>query len=198
MPRLPINYKHSMIYKIVCRDPTITDAYIGSTTDFAGRKSAHKITCRNGNSSLDVYRFINVHGGWESWDMILIESFTCTTSLELHQRERFYIDELKPTLNMRKPARSADDLSINLLQYRELHRAKHNSYALNYYQVNKIQLRAKAVAKDLNAPFIKCPCCCQSYQKHKQANHIATKHHRTITTLFERCGKILSKAKQPY
>ena len=190
MPRLPINYKNSMIYKIVCRDPSITD--------FVHRKSSHKITCRSGKSTLNVYTFINGHGKWENWDMILIETFTCTTSLELHQRERHYIDELKPTLNMRKPARSADDLSVNLLQYRELHRAKHNSYALNYYQVNKIQLRAKAVAKNLTAPFIKCSCCCQSYQKHKQANHFATKYHRTIATLIDRCDKVLFEAKQPY
>ena len=198
MPRLPINYKHSMIYKIVCRDPTITDAYIGSTTDFVSRKSKHKITCRNGKSNLTVYRFINDHGGWENWDMILIQSFTCTTNLELHQRERHYIDELKPTLNMRKPARSAEDLSKTLLQYRELHRIKHNSYSRVYNQANKVQLKAKAIARYLNAPFIKCPCCCQSYQKHKQVKHFTSKRHRTITTLFERCGKILSKAKQPY
>ena len=87
MPRLPVNYKHSMIYKIVCRDPTITDSYIGSTTDFVNRKSAHKQTCRGGKSALNVYTFINENGRWENWDMILLESFTCTTSLELHQRE---------------------------------------------------------------------------------------------------------------
>ncbi len=42
MPRNEIDYSKTIIYKIVCNDLTITDCYVGSTTDFKTRKAAHK------------------------------------------------------------------------------------------------------------------------------------------------------------
>ena len=38
-----------MIYKIVCKDLSITPVYIGSTTDFTNRKYDHKSSCENVN-----------------------------------------------------------------------------------------------------------------------------------------------------
>ena len=35
------------IYKIVCNDLSITDCYVGHTTDFVKRKCNHKIICNN-------------------------------------------------------------------------------------------------------------------------------------------------------
>ena len=37
-----VNYENAVIYKICCKDPTITDNYIGSTTEF--RKIKKKTT----------------------------------------------------------------------------------------------------------------------------------------------------------
>jgi predicted GIY-YIG superfamily endonuclease len=34
-----------LIYKLVCSDPTITEIYVGSTTNFNERKRGHKKTC---------------------------------------------------------------------------------------------------------------------------------------------------------
>ena len=47
MPRLPIDYSRSVLYKITCRDKTIPDVYVGSTTDFSKRKNRHKTNCNN-------------------------------------------------------------------------------------------------------------------------------------------------------
>ena len=42
MPRKPIDYTNTHFYRIVCKDTSINDCYIGHTTDFKRRKSEHK------------------------------------------------------------------------------------------------------------------------------------------------------------
>jgi predicted GIY-YIG superfamily endonuclease len=47
MPRLAVDYSKTVIYKIVCNDLSITECYVGHTTDFVRRKQAHKHNCNN-------------------------------------------------------------------------------------------------------------------------------------------------------
>jgi predicted GIY-YIG superfamily endonuclease len=42
MPRTPINYENTVFYKIVCKDLNLNYCYVGHTTDFIRRKTAHK------------------------------------------------------------------------------------------------------------------------------------------------------------
>ena len=41
MPRTAIDYSKSQIYRIVCKNPKITDCFIGSTTNLAHMRSNH-------------------------------------------------------------------------------------------------------------------------------------------------------------
>ena len=50
MPRLPIDYSNAVIYKLSCKDKSITEIYIGSTTNFTKRKYEHKKICNNPNN----------------------------------------------------------------------------------------------------------------------------------------------------
>ena len=47
MPRHPINYDNTCFYKIVCKNLDIHDIYVGHTTDFTTRKTAHKTASNN-------------------------------------------------------------------------------------------------------------------------------------------------------
>ena len=38
MPKLPFDFSKTIIYKIVCSDPSVTDCYVGHTTDFIRQK----------------------------------------------------------------------------------------------------------------------------------------------------------------
>jgi predicted GIY-YIG superfamily endonuclease len=61
MPRTPINYQNTVIYKIVCNDLNIKDLYVGHTTDFTKRKCCHKTRCGNINGkhyNYKVYDYI--------------------------------------------------------------------------------------------------------------------------------------------
>ena len=97
------NYNESMIYKLCCLDTTIEEIYIGSTISFRHRKSTHKRDC-NIMSRLGynrkVYQFIRDNGGWDNWDMILIAKVNCNDKMELRQKEREFMEEYKPSLNM--------------------------------------------------------------------------------------------------
>lgn len=99
-------YSNSSIYKLCHRNPIVKDCYIGSTTNFARRRYAHKsyATCdEKGNGNVIVYQFIKATGGWENWDMVELENYSATDKKDLHRREREWIEKEKATLNMRRP-----------------------------------------------------------------------------------------------
>ena len=54
MPKDDIDYSNTIVYKIYCIDKTITDVYIGHTTNFTKRKYQHKTSC--GNSEALKYK----------------------------------------------------------------------------------------------------------------------------------------------
>ena len=97
MPKTPINYQKSVIYKICCKDISITDVYVGSTSNLSRRKPKHKHACaKEGNKShnLNVYRFIRSNGGWSNWSVIVVEEFPCDSKNQLLTRERYNMELL--------------------------------------------------------------------------------------------------------
>lgn len=126
MPKQIIDYSKSVIYKLVCRDLEVKDFYLGSTTNFASRKKNHR---NHSTKPIDrsynypVYVFMRAHGGWGNWDMVLVESYPCSTKLELHARERHWVETLKPSLNTTIPAHPYD---------RSLHRDELATYNRQY------------------------------------------------------------------
>ena len=106
MPRVAVNYQNTIIYKIVCKDISITDCYVGSTTNFTNRKYHHQYACNNEEHKryyLKVYVFIREHGGWHNWEIIPIEKFPCVDMYESLKQERYWIETLKATLNTYMP-----------------------------------------------------------------------------------------------
>ena len=101
--------KIGIIYKLVSTDINIKEIYVGSTINFRTRKCHHKGRCNNEtdkNYNLNVYKYIRANGGWDTFDMIQIEEITHDTKQQLHARERYWIEELKATLNKQIPTRT--------------------------------------------------------------------------------------------
>jgi len=102
MPKLQADYSKNIIYKLCSLDQSITDIYIGQTTNFTKRKNSHKSKC-NKSTTKDynryVYQFIREHGGWDNWSMIQIEEYPCINKREAESRETYWMKELKSTLN---------------------------------------------------------------------------------------------------
>lgn len=139
MPRSPIDYSKTIIYKLCCNDLNITDIYIGHTTDFKSRKAEHKYSCNNEKNKSyhsKVYQYIRNNGGWDNWTMIMIEEYNCNNKLEALKRERELIEVLKSTLNFEIPSRTHKE-------YREDNKDKIKEKYIIYYENNKDKLRSK-------------------------------------------------------
>lgn len=148
MPKKAIDYSNTVIYKIVCNDLNITDCYVGHTTDFRKRKAHHKCNAIN-KKILKVYNFINENGGWDNWQMIMVEKIECVDNLEATARERYWFETLGATLNGNVPNRTQiERITDNHTQI--LEKAK------EYYEKNKeIHLQKAKEYRDKNKEKIK-------------------------------------------
>ena len=109
MPKVAVDYSKTIIYKLVCNDLNINEAYVGHTTDWRNRKCAHKKACNNSNGrkyNFKVYQTIRANGGWENWSMIELESYPCSKIQEATSRERYWYETINSSMNMQYPGRS--------------------------------------------------------------------------------------------
>jgi len=106
MPKTEIDYSNTIIYKITCKDPNVTDVYVGHTTNFVQRKHAHKQSCINNKSpnyKCKLYEVIRNNGGWINWKMEIINFFECHDHYEARKKEQEYFISLNATLNSIEP-----------------------------------------------------------------------------------------------
>jgi hypothetical protein len=103
MPKIPINYANTVIYKIVHKeDFDNVNIYIGSTTDFTRRKTKHKYDCNKINGigyDCKKYQYIRENGGWECFNMIEIEKYPCNDKREAEAREEYWRCHYNAQLN---------------------------------------------------------------------------------------------------
>ena len=158
MPRKIIDYSNTIIYKICCKDPSITDVYVGHTTNFTNRKRNHKVNCNNENIkcyNYYVYQFIRDHGGWDNWSMVELLTVKCIDRKEALQYEQQYINKYKSSLNKIKSLRTEDEKNEMDIYFKSYYidnrnkiieeqkkynlenREKIKEYKRKYYQLNK-------------------------------------------------------------
>ena len=131
MPKNQINYENIVIYKIVCKDLTVKDSYVGSTTSLTKRRSSHRRSCCDSSDpayNQKKYEIMRQNGGWENWEMIEIEKFPCKDGEEARSRERYWFETLQSNLNDRLPQRSHEE------------KVEYNN---NYMKDNKATLKEK-------------------------------------------------------
>jgi hypothetical protein len=149
MPKTNIDYTKTIIYKIVCDDLSVTDLYIGSTTDFIKRKNSHKSRCNNiinKGHSFKIYQTIRENGGWNNWSMVQIDAYPCNNGNEARARERYWYEQLSAKLNMKNPKRENDKeyyeenkekIKTNVKKWCEDNKEKRKEYLNDYYQKTK-------------------------------------------------------------
>lgn len=143
-------YLTSLIYQITCKDQTIKEIYIGSTTQFYSRRRSHKNKCKTGNSKL--YKFIRDNHGWDNFNMHRVEYFRCNTRKELEAREGEMVSIHNATLNKKKPGRSIQQYRLDTkhirnkkcmcvcgLEYTTQHRASHFNTTRHENRMNQLQ-----------------------------------------------------------
>lgn len=208
MPRTNIDYSKTSIYKICCKDISILFLYVGHTTDMRRRKSCHKSNCNNERDksyNIYVYQFIRANGGWDNWDMIEIEKYNAVDGYDAKKRERYWIEELKASLNSYIPTRTdkeyyednkeilaekhkkyyennKEKINENQKEYQkefyENNKDKIKEYQKEYAENNKIKINEKRKEK------ITCECGCLIC-KGDLARHKQSKKHIELMSMKE-------------
>ena len=171
MQKEQIDYSNTLFYKIFCKDVSVTDLYIGHTTNFVQRKSAHKQSCLNpksANYKLKLYNVIRENGGWTNWQMDIIAHHHCKDHYEARTKEQEYFISYNATLNSIEPMpRQKREDAVNRLS-----RASDCS--------------AQLLCKNVNAKKFICEKCdfgCNN--KRDYTRHISTNKHQ----LADNCSK---------
>ena len=125
MPKNPIKYCCTILYKLCCKDLNIKDIYVGHTTNFTRRKYDHKNSCST--KEIKVYQFIRDNGGWDNWEMIEIEKCSFNDSNEARARERYWIETLNSSLNCNIPLRTNKE-------YVDTHKDQRKETSRRYFQ----------------------------------------------------------------
>jgi hypothetical protein len=140
MPKTQTDYSQTIIYKLCCKNPAISEIYIGHTTNFINRKNNHKTNCCNENSNnynLHVYKFIRNNGGWNNWTMIQIEIHKCNNKREAEMRERYWIETLNAELNCISPITTNEEKEQQKKEWYEINKEDILEKVKQNYKENK-------------------------------------------------------------
>jgi hypothetical protein len=179
----------TVIYKIVCNDLSITECYVGHTTDFVRRKWSHKrnTVFENGRDyNFKVYVTIRNNGGWDNWTMIEIEEYPCKDVNDAKKKEREWFGNLNSKLNTLYPQRTDQEYYID---NRERIVANVRKYAdNNKVKINKRERLHRISHKEENSirrsKRIICECGIEINLDHK-SRHLKTKvHNDNLNTLI--------------
>lgn len=206
MPKTAIDYSKSCVYRLIYNNITY---YVGSTTNMRQRKSAHKHNSKNEKGekyNMEIYKFIRDNGGWDKWDMVLIESYPeCKSSDELRKHERTHYDIYMPELNSMRPFITVDEKNERIKHYSVLYREDNKEKITNdkaeYYSNNRGRILEKksreyALNSDRHRQYYldnsiiinlkmmeRCMCeCGGTYSKRHRIVHQKTKKHIDIMT----------------
>jgi hypothetical protein len=106
-------YDKFIIYCISPKDDP-SSKYIGSTISFNRRKHQHKKNTTNKSNKkyhCPLYQYIRALGGWEFFNMEVLEHYPCKNKVEGLTREKELIIEHKSKLNVNKPIKDSKSLS---------------------------------------------------------------------------------------
>jgi len=173
-------YENSVIYKLVHKnDQDNENIYVGSTTNFRGRKLQHKKSSSNPNEekfNYHQYLYIRENGGWDEWEMIAIETYPCKSKRELEIRERFYIETLKSKLNKNIPTRTQkeyiQDNKEKISERRKKYRQSIHTEILEKKKIYRENNHEKILEKQRE--IITCECgltsCRGSMARHRKSD----------------------------
>lgn len=106
-------YSNGKIYRLV--NNVDNEFYVGSTcTSLAKRLYQHKQMATK-KASRRVYAHLNSIG-WSNVSIVLVEAYPCDSKMELERRERYFIDEMKASLNKMHPTRTRTEYRMENIE----------------------------------------------------------------------------------
>lgn len=175
----------STIYKLHCKNPDVTECYVGKTIDVSMRRNTHKTKCNNEKCkeyNFKVYKFIRENGGFENWILEEIETIEhdSENNVLVREREYYWFNELKATLNNNTPNQSH---IVSSKIWRDNNKEYSKEYGKIYKEKNKEQIKIRTKAYyEKNKDKLKANCKKWiSNEENREKNRIYQR---------ERCRKI--------
>ena len=141
MPKQP-KYSESSIYKLCCKDPTITGMYyVGSTTNFRQRKRQHKHSCTELNLTKSttvpsISTFVTTATGTTGIWLRLMRNIMLRRTSVIWKEENWNTSRIRATLNQYVPTRTYREYVIDNKEVLAQRRKQ-------YYEKNKETILAK-------------------------------------------------------
>jgi len=183
-----VNYANGKIYKIV--NNIDDEIYVGSTCNpLYKRKGGHKSNGINKYSQQFNYKHWN-RIGWDNIDIVLIENYPCASKDELHRRERYWIENLKPSLNKRVPTRTMNeyyyDNRYTKLEYAKEQRKINTEYNKEYHKIYQTENKEKLQndRQEYKTIYIMCDCGTR-IKKATQRRHERSKLHMRWQNIYD-------------
>ncbi len=186
---MTVDWSNTVLYLLRSNNPLINDEYVGKSGDFYQRKINHKSSCNNEKSpeyNKKAYIFIRENGGFDNWDFEILETANLEDEDEAAILERYWIETLKPTLNIQLPAQTPEERAeyknnwqrIKYKQNREdpEFRKKHAEKSKKNREDNPEKTRGPT-AKRLE----KITCICGTiHSRTNQSTHLKTDKHKNF------------------
>ena len=194
-----LDYSNTIIYKITCNDTNVSDLYVGHTTNFIERKRGHKYSCVNNKSSsykCKLYEVIRNNGGWDNWNMEIINCFNCKDQYEARVKEQEYFVALNATLNSVEPMPTPKNTPIKVPENKEnqtLHCEKCN---IDFDNTQLLEIHNNTKEHIKLQHCIHCDFKCSkksSYDKHllslKHKNRTNMENNNKLSFVCKNCNK---------
>lgn len=152
---------NSVVYQI--RDQQENCLYIGSTKNFHNRMIRHRYSADNLQFNIGckkIYLKIRELGGFENVSCEVVQSFENLNKKQLLEKEKEYINLLKPSCNMRKPFRTEEEIKQDNKKWKRRNYQKRG----HIYNAKKKEI-------------IKCPVCDSNLTKGCYSRHTKSKKH---------------------
>ena len=149
------DYSKTIIYVIKCKDEDVEDLYVGHTTNFSRRKREHKSRCNNIKKyyNFKIYHFIQANGGWNNFDMTILEEYPCENKRQAELKEEEIRVEREAQLNMIRAFRTEEQHKEQIKTWnennekekteeeKEKEKEEKKEYDKEYFQKNKERKR---------------------------------------------------------
>lgn len=171
--------------------------YIGSSKNVWQRMHQHRYSLENNNSiykNFHLYKCIRENGGYDNWQVIILDTIFCNNLREAEEVEQKYIDLFEPDLNSKRAFLSDEERIKKKIEITENWRKDNQEYikkySKNYHEKtyeNKKEIileRVKNYAlnnpdKILERRRKKQTCDCGATFNHRQQQrHFRTEKHK--------------------
>jgi len=162
------DFNNSIIYHIRHMESKEV-VYVGSTTQFPQRKTAHKYDYNHEERkqfTIPIYCHIRDNGGFDCFEVIPIQSLKLENKTQLLIAEQEEIDKHRTLVNSRKARMTIEDRKEECKKYTKL-----------YYQENK------EIVNEKQKQTVKCPIC----------NSTSVRRHLKSHQRSKKCQEYLNK-----